>query len=204
MDVSITDPGTPALAPVPGRPLPRTPRELFDALPPLPGLLVEVIDGRLVARRRDAPERARAAMLLFEAFLPLQDERRWQAWAGNVGVCLDGTHEPVVPDLVLAPSDCPRWERRELLSSGLVLVAEVVSKGSAEDDRGKKPAIYAKGGVPVFLLVDPLTTPASVTVYSDPKEGQYQVTSTVPFGREILVPHPIGCTLDTSVFEKVV
>ncbi|GAA4194288.1 hypothetical protein GCM10023074_16660 [Microbispora amethystogenes] len=143
-------------------------------------------------------------MLLFEAFLPLQDERRWQAWTGNVGVCLDGTHEPVIPDLVLAPPDCPQWERRELLSSGLMLVAEVVSKGSAEDDRGKKPEIYARGGVPVFLLVDPLTTPASVTVFSDPKEGRYQVTSTVPFGREILVPHPIGYTLDTSVFEKVV
>ncbi|MEV7803981.1 Uma2 family endonuclease [Microbispora sp. NPDC088329] len=89
------------------------------------------------------------------------------------------------------------------LSSGLMLVAEVVSKGSAEDDRLKKPAIYAGGGVPVMLLVDPLTKPASVTVYSDPKEGQYQVISAVPFGREIHVPHPIGFTLDTSVFEEV-
>ncbi|TQS27395.1 Uma2 family endonuclease [Microbispora sp. KK1-11] len=196
-------PPRPALAPVPGRPLPRTPRELFDALPPLPGLRTEVIDGRLVTRLRDAPEHASAAMRLFEALLPLMDGRGCQGWAGNVGVCLDGTNEPVVPDLVLAPGGCPLWEERELLSSGLLLVAEVVSKGSAEDDRLKKPAIYAGGGVPVMLLVDPLTRPASVTVYSDPKEGRYQVTSTVPFGREIHVPHPIGFTLDTSVFEEV-
>jgi hypothetical protein len=37
----------------------------------------------------------------------------------------------------------------------------------------------------------------------DAKEGRHQVTSTVPFGREIFVPHPIGFTLDTSVFEEV-
>ncbi|OPG10647.1 Uma2 family endonuclease [Microbispora sp. GKU 823] len=196
-------PPRPALAPVPGRPLPRTPRELFDALPPLPGLRTEVIDGRLVTRLRDAPEHASAAMRLFEALLPLMNERGWEGFSGNVDVCIDGSRDPVEPDFVIAPFDCPRWGNRELFSSGLLLVAEVVSKGSAEDDRLKKPAIYAGGGVPVMLLVDPLTRPASVTVYSDPKEGLYQVTSTVPFGREIHVPHPIGFTLDTSVFEEV-
>ncbi|MEU7877244.1 Uma2 family endonuclease [Microbispora bryophytorum] len=196
-------PHGPALAPVPERPLPGTPRELFDSLPPLPGLRTEIIDGRLIVSPVGTPEHGQAAMHLFRAFIPLLDERGWRAWAGNVDVCIDGSREPVEPDFVLAPKDCPRWGERELLSSGLMLVAEVVSKGSAEDDRLKKPAIYAGGGVPVMLLVDSLTRPASVTVYSDPKEGQYQVTSTVPFGREIHVPHPIGFTLDTSVFEEV-
>ncbi|MEU6407346.1 hypothetical protein [Microbispora sp. NPDC046933] len=74
MDAVEAPPG-PALAPVPGRPLPRTPRELYDALPPLPGLQTEVIDGRLVTRLRDAPEYASAAMQLFEALLPLMDDR---------------------------------------------------------------------------------------------------------------------------------
>ncbi len=196
-------PHGPALAPVPERPLPGTPRELFDSLPPLPGLRTEIIDGRLIVSPVGTPEHGQAAMHLFRAFIPLLDERGWRAWAGNVDVCIDGSRDPVEPDFVLAPKDCPRWGERELLSSGLMLVAEVVSKGSAEDDRLKKPAIYAGGGVPVMLLVDPLTRPASVTVYSDPKEGRYQVTSTVPFGREIHVPHPIGFTLDTSVFEEV-
>ncbi|MEV4324003.1 Uma2 family endonuclease [Microbispora rosea] len=196
-------PHGPALAPVPERPLPGTPRELFDSLPPLPGLRTEIIDGRLIVSSVGTPEHGLAAMQLFRAFIPLIDERGWEGFSGNVDVCIDGSRDPVEPDFVLAPKDCPRWGERELLSSGLMLVAEVVSKGSAEDDRNKKPAIYAGGGVPVMLLVDPLTRPASVTVYSDAKEGQYQVTSTVPFGREIHVPHPIGFTLDTSVFEEV-
>ncbi|GAB3886537.1 hypothetical protein GCM10027612_23790 [Microbispora bryophytorum subsp. camponoti] len=102
-------PHGPALAPVPERPLPGTPRELFDSLPPLPGLRTEIIDGRLIVSPVGTPEHGQAAMHLFRAFIPLLDERGWRAWAGNVDVCIDGSREPVEPDFVLAPKDCPRW-----------------------------------------------------------------------------------------------
>ncbi|MFC0864964.1 Uma2 family endonuclease [Sphaerimonospora cavernae] len=193
----------PALAPVPGRPLPSTPRALFDALPPLECLRAEIIDGRLTVSRLGTIEHARAAMQLFESLIPIIDERGWHAWTRNVDVCIDGTHEPVVPDFVLAPVNCTRWGGRELLSSGLKLVAEVVSPGSAHDDRELKPDIYARGGVPVMLLIDPLAESGTVTVFSEPKEGRYQVISTVTFGREIYIPDPIDFTLDTSVFKEV-
>ncbi|MEW9527091.1 Uma2 family endonuclease [Microbispora sp. NPDC049125] len=196
-------PHGPTLVPVSDGPLPSTPRELFDSLPPLPGLRTEIIDGRLIVTPVGTPEHGRAAMRLFRAFIPLMDERGWDGWTGNVDVCLDGSREPVEPDFVLAPKDCPRWGERELLSSGLKLVAEVVSRGSAQDDREKKPVMYARGGVPVMVLVDPLATPPTVTVYSEPKEGLYQMSATATFGREVLVPHPIDFTLDTSVFEEV-
>jgi Uma2 family endonuclease len=196
-------PHGPRLAPVSDGPLPSTPRELFDSLPPLPGLRTEIIDGRLIVTPVGTPEHGWSAMLLFDAFRALCRDRGWRGWSGNVDVCLDGTRDPVEPDFVLAPKDCPRWGERELLSSGLKLVAEVVSRGSAQDDREKKPVMYARGGVPVMVLVDPLATPPTVTVYSEPKEGLYQMSATVTFGREIHVPHPIDFTLDTSVFEEV-
>ncbi|MBP2706075.1 Uma2 family endonuclease [Microbispora sp. RL4-1S] len=193
----------PALAPVPEHPLPSTPRELFDSLPPLPGLRTEIIDGRLIVSPVGTPEHGRSAMRLYRAFIPFMDQRGWDAWAGNVDVCLDGTREPVEPDFVLAPADCPRWGDRELLSSGLMLVGEIVSRGSAQDDRDKKPGMYAGGGVPVMLLVDPVSEPPTVTVFSEPKEGLYQMSSSVTFGREIHIPDPIGFTLDTSIFEEI-
>ncbi|MCT9928797.1 Uma2 family endonuclease [Planotetraspora sp. A-T 1434] len=191
------------LQPVPDRPLPSTPRELFDSLPPLPGLRTEIIDGRLIVSPVGTPEHGLLAMRLFRSFIPLMDERGWDAWAGNVDVCVDGPRDPVGPDFVLAPKDCPRWGERELLSSGLKLVAEVVSRGSAEDDRGKKPGIYAGGGVPVMLLIDPIATPPAVTVFSEPKDGRYHTSASVTFGREIHIPDPVDFTLDTSVFEEV-
>ncbi|MFC7644806.1 hypothetical protein ACFQX6_32040 [Streptosporangium lutulentum] len=84
---------------------------------------------------------------------------------------MDGPRDPVEPDFVLAPADCPRGGTRELLSSGLLMVAEIVSPGSVVDDRDRKPGIYASGLVPVTLLIDPVAAPATVTVLSDPKEG---------------------------------
>jgi Uma2 family endonuclease len=180
--------------------LPATPREVFDALPSLPGLRTEIIDGRLIVSPVGTPEHADKAVLLFRALLPLMDENDWRLYPGNVDVCIGGSRDPVEPDLVVAPANCPRWGHRELLSSGLKMVAEVVSPGSTVDDRERKPGIYARGGVPVYLLIDPVATPASVTVYSEPVDGCYQTSSTVVMGGELHIPKPIDMPLTTSIF----
>ena len=50
------------------------------------------------------------------------------------------------------------------------------------------------------LLVDPVASPPSVTVFSEPKEGAYQVTTRVSFGAPLRIPGPIDFLLDTGVF----
>ncbi|MEO3804797.1 Uma2 family endonuclease [Nonomuraea sp. B1E8] len=182
--------------------LPATARELFDALPSLPGLRAEVIDGRLIVRPVGTPEHARIAMLIYRALLPLLVERGWDGFAGNVDVCVDGPRTPVEPDFVLSPPDCRRWGERELMSSGLLMVAEVISPSSVEDDRVKKPLMYAAGGVPVMLLVDPIAVPPTVTVLSDVEEGEYQTVTRVAMGSTLHIPDPIGFDLDTAVFAE--
>ncbi|MBG0813210.1 Uma2 family endonuclease [Planomonospora sp. ID82291] len=182
------------------RPLPSTARELFDALPQLPGLRTEVIDGSLIVSPVGTPEHARIAMRLYSALLPIIEERGWDGFSGNVDVSIDGPRDPVEPDFVLAPADCPRWGTRELLSSGLFMVAEIVSPGSVIDDRDRKPDLYAMGLVPVMLLIDPVAAPATVTVFSDPKGGEYQTVSRVAVGSPLHLPAPVDFTLDTSIF----
>ncbi len=182
------------------RPLPGTARELFDALPQLPGLRTEIIDGRLIVSPVGTPEHARIAMRLYSALLPLIEERDWDGFSGNVDVCIDGPRDPVEPDFVLAPADCPRRGERELLSSGLLMVAEIVSPGSVTDDRDRKPDIYALGQVPVMVIIDPVATPATVTVLSDPKDGVYLTSARVAVGTPVHIPDPVGFTLDTSIF----
>jgi hypothetical protein len=82
----------------------------------------------------------------------------------------------------------------------MIMVGEVVSKSSVEIDWEDKPGIYATGGVPVFLIIDPVSRPGTVTVFSEPKEGQYNVSATVTMGGTIYIPDPVDFSLDTSLF----
>jgi hypothetical protein len=140
-------------------------------------------------------------MALAFALHPVMVENGWDSWAGNVDVCIDGPRDPVEPDYVLAPGDCPLWGGRELRSSGLIMVAEVVSAGSRWVDREEKPRVYALGCVPLYLLIDPVDTHPGITLFSDPKDGAYQAHTTVPFGTPITLPAPIDFELDTSIFK---
>ncbi|MGW4423508.1 hypothetical protein [Streptosporangium sp. NPDC004631] len=77
-----------------------------------------------------------------------------------------------------------------------------MSPGSVTDDRDRKPAVYALGGIPVMVIIDPVATPATVTVLSDPKDGVYLTSTRVAVGTPVHIPDPIGFTLDTSVFAR--
>jgi hypothetical protein len=111
-----------------------------------------------------------------------------------------GTREPVLPDFILTPADCARWRGTELLSSGVIMLAEVVCDMSAHDDRAVKPRLYARGGVPIYLLIDPIDDPPSVTVFAG-SGAAYQSTTRVIMGEPIQLPHPIDLELDTTIFE---
>ncbi|GAA4190452.1 hypothetical protein GCM10022252_28780 [Streptosporangium oxazolinicum] len=178
----------------------RTARDLLETLPPTPGFRAEVIDGNLIVSPVGTPEHSWSATLLSYALQPVVMEREWRAHVGGVNVCIDGPRDSLVPDFVLAPADCPRWGTLELRSSGLILVTEVVSPGSARVDRDDKPRVYAAGGVPIMLLVDPIATRPAVTVMSDPEGGAYQTVTRVQLGKPLRIPSPVDFDLDTSIF----
>ncbi|MFI6496729.1 Uma2 family endonuclease [Nonomuraea typhae] len=181
------------------RRLPSTVRELFDALPPLPGLRVEIIEGNMRVSPVGSPEHQDAFADLHDLLYPLRQERGWKGNPGGLDVCIEGPREPVVPDYVLLPPDCPRWGGREVRSSGLIMVAEVVSPSSAHIDRVTKVHLYAQGAVPVYLLIDPLEKTA--TVYSDIKDEVYQTKTTKQLGATLHLPDPVDFDLDTTSFK---
>jgi len=177
--------------------LPATVREFYDWLPALPHLKVEIINGRVIVSPRSNPEQAWCVTLLIEALLPVARRNGWRVWP-ELDTCIAGTREPLAPDLAMGPKDAPRWGDREVLSDGLILVAEVVSPTSRREDREDKPLIYARGGVPLMLVIDP--EPATITLYSRPTSDGYRTTTTVKMGDELHIPEPVNITLDTSVF----
>ncbi|WP_250905361.1 Uma2 family endonuclease [Nonomuraea sp. NEAU-A123] len=181
--------------------MPSTARELFDALPPLPGLRAEVIEGNLIVSPMGTPEHGWIASDLSEALLPLRKERGWRAAVGTVSICIEGSRESLAPDYLLSPPNCRRWGEYELLSSHVLLVAEVVSPSSVHRDHHEKREVYAQGGVPIYLLIDPIADQPAATVFSEIKNGAYQQTTRVVMGTPLYLPKPIDFELDTSIFK---
>jgi hypothetical protein len=175
-------------------------RELYDALSPLPGFRADVIEGNLVLTPLGPPEHADRAMELYRALIPTMDAHDWKGRTGNVCVCIEGPQEPVEPDFVPAPADCPRREDRELLSSGLIMIAENVTPGIAPREYHGKLSTYANGRVPIYLLIDGMSEPPSVAVYSDFDDGVYRTRTETPMGKPLRLPHPVDFELDTSIF----
>ncbi|MFG3024855.1 Uma2 family endonuclease [Streptomyces sp. NPDC048254] len=105
----------------------------------------------------------------------------------------------VVPDLAVAPEDAelfrdaPGW----MPPAGLELVCEITS-GKPQIDREGKRRCYARAQIPLYLLVD--RERETVSLFSDPEDGDYVARHTLPFGKPIALPEPLGFELDTSSF----
>ncbi|TKA09671.1 Uma2 family endonuclease [Actinacidiphila oryziradicis] len=102
------------------------------------------------------------------------------------------------PDGTLAPSDAFVGQGEWAEPTDVLMVAEVTSYDSDTDrrDRVEKPRAYAEAGIPVYLLID--REAGEVTVFSEPDGVRYESTKTVPFGKPITLPAPVGFTLDTE------
>lgn len=124
-------------------------------------------------------------------------------FAGNKGLILPGegsrTPSHVVPDATFAPAEArlfrgaPPW----MPCQGVAMVVEVTST-RPERDRDAKRRAYARGGVPLYLLVD--RDEATVRLFKDPEKGEYRTIRLSPFGKAVELPEPFSCTLETAEF----
>ncbi|MFE6052232.1 Uma2 family endonuclease [Kitasatospora sp. NPDC056446] len=86
------------------------------------------------------------------------------------------------PDLAVLAPDAVRGERGRFAAAGVEAVLEVARPGLAEAARG-----YARGGVPLYVVVDPAA--AVCTVHTAPSpEGVYREAERVPFGNDLFLP----------------
>lgn len=80
---------------------------------------------------------------------------------------------------------------------GVAMVTEVTGT-DPEADRGTRPRCYARGGIPLYLLVD--REASALTLFSDPERGEYRERCTRPLGRPLPLPAPFDFDLDTADF----
>lgn len=102
-----------------------------------------------------------------------------------------------VPDLVVA---YPGAASNEQEQERIVLVAEVTSPDSHDtvlNDREVKPKEYARGGVPLYLLVDQERRTWTLHALAEGWQ-RYQVAADGRFGEPVPLPAPFGFSLPTA------
>ena len=104
------------------------------------------------------------------------------------------------PDIHAVHERAFETESNRLDGEALSFVAELTSPYTRNDDLTGKVEVYAKAGVPIYLLLDMQEEQA--TVYGSPTATGYKVHISKPFGEKLPIPDPIGCTLDTTEFNR--
>jgi Uma2 family endonuclease len=162
------------------------------------GRRAEILEGRLVVSPVPVLWHERACRWLVRGFDPLCEASGWFA-DSRAEIELPPTRDRIEPDLLILSdaASLPDLESLRPLDQ-VLLVGEVVSSSSIRDDREVKPLACALAGVPVYLLADRFTSPATLSVYAVPGADGYATRQTVVFGAEITIPAPVGLTLDTS------
>ncbi|WP_443072729.1 Uma2 family endonuclease [Streptomyces sp. NBC_01439] len=85
---------------------------------------------------------------------------------------------------------------------GVLMVLEATSHDADTDrrDRKEKRDGYAAAGIPVHLLID--RESCTLTVHSDPEDGSYRDSPSLPDGASVTVPAPVDITLDTEPLKE--
>ncbi|WP_021592601.1 Uma2 family endonuclease [Actinomadura welshii] len=178
--------------------------EGFLALDTPEGFRAELIDGEIVVS--PPPIGAHEWCIAEVGLQVVRDSPHRFHWSGNKGLLVPSSNggqlgNHVIPDATFALAetglfrDAESWMPVE--AGGVAMVVEVTSS-RPEVDRDAKRRGYARAEIPLYLLVD--RREQKVSLFSEPKDGDYHKVEWVPFGKSLPLPEPIDIELDTSGF----
>ncbi|HEX6471725.1 MAG TPA: Uma2 family endonuclease [Streptosporangiaceae bacterium] len=162
------------------------------------GIRAEIVGGRIVVSPWASRRHDQVVHRLVRQLSAVVYERDWDfyhSWAVHIP---PHRGDKRLPDLMVAPPDSPEYDENQAFGHGLLLVAEVVSPSSEEDDYEIKPAEYARAGVPLMLVIDPESDEPTVTLFSGPADHGYANKLTVVAGDQLALPEPFDIKLDTA------
>ncbi|WP_433660126.1 Uma2 family endonuclease [Nocardia sp. CA-128927] len=164
------------------------------------GLRLEFVEGKLSAKPLPNANHGCIVAWLIRMFV-LNRPELWLSTAQGLVVGDDRTGR-ARPDGVLADAEAFVGQGKWADADPVLMVAEVTSHDEDADRRSRtdKPRAYATAGIPVYLLID--RAAREVGVYSGLSADRYQQVVTMPFGTEVLLPEPLGITLDTEPLEQ--
>ncbi|MFF9069490.1 Uma2 family endonuclease [Streptomyces sp. NPDC014891] len=170
--------------------------ELFSAAAPK-GWRVELIEGEIHVV---PPANGEHEEIVSELNGQVRDHDKGVGRYTGIGLSLPGTTDAVrvIPDLVIAPKGSFDDQQEWHAPDPVLLVAEVTSSSTARRDRVQKIRAYARGCIPLSLLID--REAGEAVVCSEPSGDDYGHKSIHKLGTVVALPHPLGFDLDTSAF----
>lgn len=143
---------------------------------------------------------ARLTEAFHDAWFARQTSTRWEISAGDFQFeWSDAMGRFFVPDLAIAHPDT---ETNSEFREALVMVVEVTSsktRETVENDFGIKKKQYAKGGVPLYLLVDQERSAWHLHALTS-GWPVYQIAAEGSYGEPIPLPEPFGFDLPTDTW----
>jgi Uma2 family endonuclease len=167
----------------------------------------EIVHGQLVLKPMPTKNHNKAVDRLMEQLFPIKIRKNWIFYTNWYIHIPPFRGDRRGPDLIVGPEDPPLYDgdENQVYGHGITMAVEVVSASSVTEDYGHKPGEYAKAGVPLYLIVDPLQTPCRVALLANPTlvdpvndAYDYKDEAQVKAGEPLELPEPFGITLDTA------
>ncbi|WP_405928406.1 Uma2 family endonuclease [Streptomyces griseus] len=165
------------------------------------GFRAELIDGEIVVRPLPDGDHEDYIGLIVDQVT--RRARTRMQFSGNKGLKLrSGGGCPknhAIPDGTFAPLELRLFRGADpwMPCEGVALVVEVTTT-KPQADREAKRRCYARGGIPLYLLID--RDDSSVTLFSDPENDDYRQLLTTPYGKPLPLPEPFAFDLETGDF----
>ncbi|MCC9309652.1 Uma2 family endonuclease [Kitasatospora sp. RB6PN24] len=158
------------------------------------GFRVELINGNVIVSPSRKPLHWKIQRDLFRQFFLQSD---WEVGTDQTIRHPDYTDEPQ-PDFFAMPASAPVDLEGSYPAERMTLVAEVLSRSTRGIDLVDKVELYARFGIPFYLVVDPFKRESTLHCFLE--HGRYGNAVTIEFGRAIALPEPFRFSIDTSAF----
>jgi hypothetical protein len=174
----------------------RSARDIIEMLPD--DVHAEVIDGEVIVNAATpAGRHARIVLAVRRAFARRGIDNLFE----NTTLLIEHDEAEYVPDLARWPEKVIDGDSWEFPAAECLFALEVVSgdrPGRRQRDY-QKAAGYARGGIPVLLIID--SAERICTLFTEPKNGEYLIRQISKFGEPIIIPAGgIPVTLPTENF----
>ncbi|MEU6234700.1 Uma2 family endonuclease [Kitasatospora sp. NPDC047058] len=165
--------------------------QAFLELDTPPGFKAELIEGEIVVTPPPDGDHE-DAVARFARAVALESAEELYVSGGKGLITPRGRF---VPDATVAPVGHFRAQDSWASAVGVELVLEVTSTNPVKGRESKRLG-YAAAGIPCYLLVD--RSEGTVTLFTEPAEGDYTTLHQTGFGKSIDLPAPFSFTLDTA------